>query len=99
MQWGYSHLLLEKKANLNIQGGEFGSAVEAAAFYGRTELANLLLENGAKPNTKGGRFGCALNVVKKPRVASGVREEMVRLLVHMGLKSIHQVDMSLRDGY
>ena len=75
--------LLEHKANVNIQGGQFGSALQAAAYYGRFEMVNLLLENGANPNTKGGRFGCALTAAEKSK-SRGIRDEIVRLLVSYG---------------
>ena len=51
-------------ANANIQGGEFGTALQRAAFYGHSSILEILLEPSANVNTKGGRFGYALMVTK-----------------------------------
>jgi ankyrin repeat protein len=41
-------LLLEAGANVNAQGGKFGSALNAARKLGRNEIVQILLEAGAK---------------------------------------------------
>jgi ankyrin repeat protein len=35
------------------QGGEYGTALQAASFWGRLEIVELLLEGGAKPDIQG----------------------------------------------
>lgn len=47
--------------NVNAQGGFFGSALQAAAFSGRTLLVSILLDKGANINTHGGNYRSALN--------------------------------------
>ena len=52
-------LLLEKGADINAQGGEYGNALQASA-KGRERVALLLLEKGANVNDQGGEYGNAL---------------------------------------
>jgi ankyrin repeat protein len=40
-------LLLEKGANINVQGGQYGSALQAALFGGWEGLVKLLIDKGA----------------------------------------------------
>ncbi|KAK6449599.1 hypothetical protein FP744_10005849 [Trichoderma asperellum] len=47
--------------NINAEGGEFGSALQAAAFSGQTESVKLLIEKGANVNIQGGEYKNALN--------------------------------------
>ncbi|KAH6704178.1 hypothetical protein BKA61DRAFT_660800 [Leptodontidium sp. MPI-SDFR-AT-0119] len=53
-------LFLEKGADVNAQGGEYGSALQAASAKGYKTIAALLLENGADVNAQGGHYGNAL---------------------------------------
>ncbi|KAJ6609563.1 ankyrin repeat-containing domain protein [Mycena sp. CBHHK59/15] len=53
-------LLLEKGADVNAQGGAYGSALQATSYRGTTEIVGLLLEKGADVNAQGGVFGSAL---------------------------------------
>jgi ankyrin repeat protein len=39
--------LLEKGADINMQGGYYGNAQQAASARGRDQIVQLLLENGA----------------------------------------------------
>jgi ankyrin repeat protein len=52
--------LLDKGANVNAQGGEYGSALQAALVNGHKEVATLLLDKGANVNAQGGEYGNAL---------------------------------------
>lgn len=56
-------LLLEicPDIDVNAQGGEYGSALQAAAWSGQTESIKLLIEKGAHVNVRGGKYGSALN--------------------------------------
>lgn len=47
--------------NVNAQGGFFGSALQAAAYFGRNLLVKLLLDKGANINVRGGNYQSALN--------------------------------------
>ena len=53
-------LLLEGGADVNAQGGEYGTALQAASYKGHREISLLLLEMGADVNAQGGRYGNAL---------------------------------------
>ncbi|KAJ6559670.1 ankyrin repeat-containing domain protein [Mycena capillaripes] len=72
-------LLLDNGANVNVQGGEYGFALQAAAWRGKAEIVQLLLDNGANVNAQGGKFGCALQAAS----AEG-ETEIVRLLLDNG---------------
>ncbi|KAL5090457.1 hypothetical protein Trisim1_004354 [Trichoderma cf. simile WF8] len=47
--------------DVNAQGGFFGSALQAAAYSGRTLLVRVLLNKGADTNVRGGKYQSALN--------------------------------------
>jgi ankyrin repeat protein len=53
-------ILLHKGADINAQGGNYGSALQAASYKGHKEVVKILLEKGAKVNTGGGRYGNAI---------------------------------------
>ena len=53
-------LLLDKGANVNTQGGTYGSALQAASNGGHEAVVALLLEKGADVNTQGGAYSNAL---------------------------------------
>ena len=42
-------LLLDKGADVNAEGGEFGNALAAASSRGHEKVVQLLLDNGAVP--------------------------------------------------
>ncbi|KAL5085108.1 hypothetical protein Trisim1_010896 [Trichoderma cf. simile WF8] len=56
-------LLLElcPSIDVNVLGGLFGSALQAAAYSGQTPTISLLLNRGAHANVRGGKYGSALN--------------------------------------
>ena len=54
-------LLLEKGADVNMQGGPYGSALHAACFNGEIEVVLLLLEKGADVNVQGDYYSSALH--------------------------------------
>ncbi|KAK4076727.1 uncharacterized protein Triagg1_4330 [Trichoderma aggressivum f. europaeum] len=47
--------------DVNVQGGLFGSALQAAAYSGQTPAITLPLNRGAHVNARGGKYGSALN--------------------------------------
>ena len=58
-------LLLEKGADVNLQGGFYGSALQAASFHGHKNFVRLLLEKGAETNMQGGYYGSALQAASR----------------------------------
>ncbi|KAJ7048703.1 hypothetical protein C8F01DRAFT_1070277, partial [Mycena amicta] len=55
-----AQLLLEHGADINAQGGKFGTALQVASLGGHLDLARLLLEHGADVNAQGGLYGNSL---------------------------------------
>ncbi|KAK5075725.1 hypothetical protein LTR70_010046 [Exophiala xenobiotica] len=53
-------ILLEQKAEVNAQGGEYGNALQAALANGHEKVVQMLLEQGADVNAQGGKHGNAL---------------------------------------
>ncbi|KAH8801330.1 ankyrin repeat-containing domain protein, partial [Flagelloscypha sp. PMI_526] len=54
-------LLVESgRVNLNAIGGDYGTALEAAAARGHTGIVDQLLQANADPNIIGGDYGSAL---------------------------------------
>jgi ankyrin repeat protein len=49
---------------VNAQGGEFGNALQAAAYEGHEEVVGQLLQAGADVNVQGGRYGNALRAAE-----------------------------------
>jgi ankyrin repeat protein len=75
-------LLLDYGANVNVQGGFFGNALQAASTVRTNPAAvRLLLEHGANVNAQGGQFGTALQAACSKSAAS-----IVRILLQAGAK-------------
>ncbi|KAJ6607607.1 ankyrin repeat-containing domain protein [Mycena sp. CBHHK59/15] len=72
-------LLLEKGADVNAQGGAYGSALQATSYRGTIEIVGLLLEKGADVNAQGGVFGSALQAA-----SYGGNTEIMDLLLTKG---------------
>jgi ankyrin repeat protein len=72
-------MLLEKGAEVNLQGGEYGNALQTASFYGRKEIAAMLLDQGAEVNAQGGLYGNALQAASRKGY-----KEIVELLIENG---------------
>ena len=75
----YIQLLLDKGADVNAQGGEYGTALRAAAYKGSREVVQLLLDKGADINAQVGEYGTALQAA----AYKGGRE-IVQLLLDKG---------------
>ncbi|KAF1820768.1 ankyrin, partial [Dissoconium aciculare CBS 342.82] len=73
---GVVQLLLEAKADVNAQGGRYGTALQAASLRGYDKVVRLLLEAEADVNAQGGDYGNALQ-------AASLRgyDKVVRLLL------------------
>ena len=52
--------LLDKGADVNAEGGEYGSALQAASQGGHEKVVQLLLDKGADVNARGGEYWSAL---------------------------------------
>jgi len=50
-------LLVMKKVNVNCADRHYGSALGAAAYWGKEEVMALLLQRGADVNSTGGSMG------------------------------------------
>jgi hypothetical protein len=72
-------LLLDKGADVNAQGGDYGNALQAASKGGREQIVKLLLDKGADVNAQGRRYGNALQAASK-----GGHEQVVKLLLDKG---------------
>jgi len=53
-------ILLNAKADVNAQGGEYGNALQTASCHGHEAVVQLLLDKGADVNAQGGLYGNAL---------------------------------------
>ncbi|KAJ6491214.1 hypothetical protein DFH09DRAFT_1003435, partial [Mycena vulgaris] len=72
-------ILLEKGADVNAAGGEYGSSLQAAAAGGHTEIVSILLEKAADINAAGGEYGSSLQAA-----AYGGHTEIVSILLEKG---------------
>ncbi|KAF5337879.1 hypothetical protein D9758_016142 [Tetrapyrgos nigripes] len=53
-------LMMENGEDVNAQGGQYGTALQAASWEGNVDIVKLLLQNGADVNAQGGEYGNAL---------------------------------------
>ncbi|KAL6831718.1 ankyrin repeat-containing domain protein [Trichoderma camerunense] len=76
-----AELLLQNgaAANVNLQAGEFGNALQMASSEGHIEMMQLLLDHGAEVNAQGGYYGTALNAA-----CHGFRTARATLLLDHG---------------
>ncbi|KAF7965800.1 hypothetical protein HWV62_41763 [Athelia sp. TMB] len=74
-----AQLLLEKGADVNATGGEYGTALQAATCQGLLEVVKLLLENGADVNAMVEHHGTALQAASSRGLF-----EIAQLLVEKG---------------
>ncbi|KAJ5267434.1 hypothetical protein N7478_000692 [Penicillium angulare] len=72
-------LLLEKGAEVNAQGGNYGNALRAASLRGHDKIVQLLLEKGAEVNAQGSESGNALQAA-----SSQGHDKIVQLLLEKG---------------
>ncbi len=79
-------LLLDKGANVNAQGGQYGNALQAASasWKGNAEIVRLLLDKGTDVDAQGGRHGNALHLQ-----AASWRDcaEIIQILLDNGAQS------------
>ncbi|KAF7506301.1 hypothetical protein GJ744_011874 [Endocarpon pusillum] len=80
-------ILLDRGADINIQGGVYGNALKAAASQGNEQLVKILLDRGADINIQGGVYGNALQAA-----ASQENEQIVKILLD------HGADINIQGG-
>ncbi|ORY67765.1 ankyrin repeat-containing domain protein [Pseudomassariella vexata] len=68
--------LIEKNADVNAQGGEYGNALQAASYRGHEKVVQILLEKNADVNAQGGPYGNALQAA-----SSEGHEKVVQILL------------------
>ena len=74
--------MLENGADINAQGGLYGSALQVAAHQGNVETVRLLLENGADINAEGGLYESAFLAACAYRTSS--RIPTLKILLQAG---------------
>jgi len=57
--------LLARGADVNAQGGIYGTALQAASERGHCEVVHTLLARGADVNAQGGLYGTALQAASE----------------------------------
>jgi ankyrin repeat protein len=72
---------------MNVQGGMYGNALQAASLRGRENIVHLLIEQGANVNVEGGEYGTALQAASLEG-----HENIVQLLIK------HGADVNLQGG-
>ena len=82
-------LLLERGADVNVQAGQYGTALLAASFFNCEVIVMLLLDKGADVNVQAGQYGTALQAA-----LYGGHEEIVKLLLENGAE-VHAKDNNL----
>ncbi|KAH7024705.1 ankyrin repeat-containing domain protein, partial [Microdochium trichocladiopsis] len=94
--WAVVHTLLQRGANVNTQGGQFGTALQALCASQRLTAFNTLLElldKGADVNAQTRPDGTALQAACTSPYLSGThRERIVKTLLDRG------ADVTLRGG-
>ncbi|CAI7671703.1 unnamed protein product [Penicillium pancosmium] len=74
-------LLKATGANVNFQGGKYGSALQAAASSGSADIVKILLQAKPNVNAKGGKFNTALQAA-----AFCAGPDVVKILLDAGAK-------------
>ncbi|RMJ21138.1 ankyrin repeat protein, partial [Aspergillus sp. HF37] len=76
--------LVDRGDDVNARGGQFGSALQAAAFRNHCDIIRLLLQNGAEVKVQGGLHSTALNAA----AVNGSKAAFRILLEQQGQKEI-----------
>jgi ankyrin repeat protein len=83
-----TRLLLGKDADVNVQGGVYGNALQVASAEGHVQVVEMLLDKSADLNAQGGHFDTALQ-------AASFRghEQVVEMLLDKG------ANVNVQGGY
>ncbi|KAF7368344.1 hypothetical protein MVEN_00155900 [Mycena venus] len=81
-------LLIAHGADVNGQGGYYGTALQAACRTGQEMVVQILLENGANVNAQGGHLGSALQAA-----SFNGHKALVQLLIDNG------ADINIQGGF
>ncbi|KAK4207229.1 ankyrin repeat-containing domain protein [Rhypophila decipiens] len=81
-------MLLDKGAEVNAQGGDYGNALQAASSGGHWKIVQMLLDKGAEVNAQGGYYGNALQAA-----SSGGHGKIVQMLLDKG------AEVNAQGGY
>jgi ankyrin repeat protein len=73
-------LLINKGANVNAQGGKYGTALQSASAQGSKAMIELLPDTEADVNAQGGKHGTALQAALRAHHA----ESKMQLLLERG---------------
>ena len=63
-------MLIESGADVNAQGGPFGTTLHAASYQGSEAIVKMLVESGADVNAQGMLFADPLSPVSYPTITS-----------------------------
>ncbi|KAJ8106078.1 hypothetical protein OPT61_g9781 [Boeremia exigua] len=74
-----TEMLLDRRVDVNVQGGMFDNPLEAASYQGHEQITRMLLEAGANVNAKGVIYSGALQAA-----SSQGHEQIVRILLEAG---------------
>jgi hypothetical protein len=72
-------ILHEEKTDVNVKGGDYGTALQAASAEGHKEVVEMLLAKGADVNVEGGFYGTALQAASR-----GGYKDVVEMLLAKG---------------
>ncbi|KAI0165308.1 hypothetical protein GGR52DRAFT_558281 [Hypoxylon sp. FL1284] len=99
--------LINKNADVNAQGGQYGNALQAASYEGHLEIVKFLVEKGADVNAQGGEYGnalCAASIATrvqtmiyllKHKAQPGLRDSLKRTALHHAVKASSFVSTNL----
>jgi ankyrin repeat protein len=92
--WNYETVrhLLEHKADVNATGGDYWTALGAAAHYANLAICKLLIAYGADVNAQGGLWGTALQAAVTEEKPDPEDAAVIRLLIK------HGADVNIRGG-
>ncbi|OKP06952.1 Ankyrin repeat domain-containing protein 50 [Penicillium subrubescens] len=74
-----ARMLLDGDADINTQGGIYGSPLQAASLRGHEEVVQMLLDYGADVDAQGGNYGTALYAA-----SFGGHEKVTHMLLDRG---------------
>ncbi|RMZ90991.1 hypothetical protein DV736_g1777, partial [Chaetothyriales sp. CBS 134916] len=74
-----TYILSRSAVDVNVHGGRYGNALQAASEHGHEKVVQILLDKGANVNAQGGLFDSALQAA-----SYGGHENVVQILLNKG---------------